>query len=371
MQVKAANGLVLEIGRIVSDRAAARFVSRLRFMSFIGLVAALLGPAAARDARADEVRLGNGDVLHGEVLSGDEKGVKFKHAHGELTIPYTDIAAIQTDKDVELKLLDGTRLKGKLAPGPKPQSTSVETASAGPVAAEFDKIAALNEPPDEAVWTGRIALGLTIQDGNTDSKTFFTSFDGERLTKQDRIEAHAYYTYASTKDQATREDVLSARKGFARLQYSYYIFRPLYIYAGGAFEYDYFQDLKLRSRGGGGLGYAFSETKDLLVRLEAGLEYVNEDFRRAEDKDFLALRAAFQGEWQVTPWLRLGEYFEILPSLDRFRDFFCRSTSSANFALWKGFGLAGIVIWEHDEIPASPDLGRNDTTYIVTLTYVF
>jgi putative salt-induced outer membrane protein YdiY len=339
----------------------------------MGVIAALVGLTGGI-ARADELKLTNGDVLRGEVLGGDGKAMKFRHTSGnEMLIKYDDVQSITTDKPVELKMINGTKLNGKLAPGPKAGSVTVQTPAldTAPVA-DLARVEAMNEPEDSAVWTGRLGLGATIQDGNSRSRSFFTSFDGERLTKQDRIEAHGYYTYAESYDQTSRDWILSSKKGLARLQYSYYVLNPLYVYAGAALEYDRLAGLNLRSRGGGGLGYAFFERPDLLLRTEAGLEYVNEDYRRMlEDKDFVALRGAMQFEWQATDWLRLGEHVEIFPNLEKFRDFFSRSTSSANVALWKGFGIAGVLIWEHDEVPASSEANRNDTTYIITFTYVF
>jgi hypothetical protein len=328
---------------------------------------------AARPASADVLKLKNGDTLHGTALGGDEKEIKFKHVLGnEMKFPWAEIQSVATDAPVEVKLIDGSRIKGKLEPGAKPGGATIATTAAGPIAVDFTNVAALNEPPEDVTWTGRLAIGATIQDGNTRSKSAFGSFDGERLSKFDRIEAHGHYTYASTKNPLTRESELSARKGHARIQYSYYFWKPVYIYAGGALEYDYFQNLRLRSRGGGGLGWAIVESKDLLLRVEGGVEYVNEDYRRGiEDRDFVALRGAFHGEWQVRPWLRLGEFFEIFPNTERFRDFFSRSVSSANIAVWDGLGFAAVVIWEHDQVPSDATRNKNDTQYILTLTYVF
>jgi putative salt-induced outer membrane protein YdiY len=347
-------------------RRGAGYVS---WVAWIGFMAVLIAPVPAR---ADVVKLDNGDILHGLVIGGDGKTLKMKHATGgDLSIEYEKITSIETDQPVRVKLLDGTELNGKLiARGPG--GLTVGTESAGPVSADFVKVAAVNEPKEDVVWTGRISIGATIVDGNSKSKQAFGSVDGERLSKKDRIEVHGYYAYGTSKNPLTHEDDLSTKKGFARMQYSLYVLRPFYLYAGAAFEYDRFQNLKLRSRGGGGVGVAVKEDKDLLLRFEAGVEYINEDYGSGiADKQFIALRGAGTLEWQATEWLRLGESVEIFPSLERFRDFFSRSVSSVNFSIFKGFGFSMIAIWEHDQIPSSPDRNRNDTTYLLTFTYVF
>jgi hypothetical protein len=345
----------------------ARFRAAPRAWPLVLAAAALVGAGLSRPARADEVRLENGDLIRGEVLGGDEKTLRVKHVYGtEITVPWDKVITMATDKPVELRLVDGTRLKGKLKASPEPRTLDIETESAGPVqGVAIDRVVSLNEPPEDVLWTGRIALGVTILDGNSRSKTIFGGFDGERKTKNDRIEAHAYYAYGDN------EGILATKKGFARMQYSYYVWAPAYLYAGGALEYDKLKDLKLRSRGGGGVGYAFFDTKALALRVEAGAEYVNEQYYDpTQDLQYIALRFAGVLEWQVTSFLRLTENDEFLPSLKQFRNFINRSTSSATFSLWKGFGLAGIIIWEHDEIPADSKL-RDDTTYVLTLTYTF
>lgn len=321
---------------------------------------------AGAEARADVLRLDNNDLMHGKVLGADDKNVKFKHVHaGEVTIPWASIVYVQTDEPVALKMIDGTVIKSKLGVGDAPKTVKVDIeGSKEPTKLAIDRIVAVNEPPDEAIWTGRIALGATIQDGNTRTKSIFASFDGERKTKRDRIEAHGLYNYGEA------EGDLNSRNSYARMQYSYYFWNPLYVYVGAALEYDRFKDLDLRSRGGGGFGYEAFGGPDKILRFEGGVEYVHEDLHTAADREFVALRFALQAEWQVTDWLRLAELWEILPNTERFRDFVSRSTSSANLKLWGGLGFAGVIIWVHDEVP-SPGLGRDDTTYILTLTYTF
>lgn len=339
----------------------------MRATLFRALAALALAVAAAAGARADEVWLESGDLIHGEVVSGDERTLMVKHIYdSDIAVPWEKVTALRTEKPVELRLADGTRLKGKLRPGPEPRTVAVDTESAGTIPElPTDRILAINEPSQDALWAGRISLGITIQDGNTRAKNMFGSFDGERRTKADRIEARAYYGYGEN------EGILASKKGFARIQYAYYVHSPIYIYAGGALEYDKFRDLKLRSRGGGGGGYSLFETKKLTARLEGGVEYVDENFfEPTEDRAFTALRGAAKVEWQVTQAFRLGEQFEIFPSVEKFSDFVSRSVTTADLALFAGFGVAAVIIWEHDQIPA-PGLLRNDTTYILTLTFSF
>ncbi|MFC1706949.1 YdiY family protein [Planctomycetota bacterium] len=329
------------------------------------LLSMLLVPRVS--TRADEVRLETGDVIHGEVVTADDKTLRMKHVFGsELSLPWDKITAIETEKPVELKLYDGTRLQGRLRHDAVERSLVCESEAAGRIEAiEVDRVVAINEPPEEALWTGRIQFGLTQQTGNTKSESVVGSFEGERRTSSDRIETRASYTFTKT------EGELSAKRGYTRIQYSYYVHTPLYIYVGGAMEYDKFKDLRLRSRSGGGLGYALFETRTLVVRVEGGIEYANEDyFDPTGDNDFASARGALNSDWRITSWLRLSESAEIFPDLERSSDYVVRSITSANMSLLRGFGLAVNLVWEHDHRPA-PGARRDDLIHILTLTYSF
>jgi putative salt-induced outer membrane protein YdiY len=362
MQDAVAKQLMSPVGVVGRSGPRPGFVSRGLLFGLTALLLSLPGGAAL----ADVIRLENNDLLHGEVTGANEKEVKFRHvAAGEVTLPWAKVVYIQTDKPVELKLLDGSVVKTKLGVGSAPRNVRVVLEGAKePSEVSIDRILAVNEPHDEVLWGGKIALGATIQDGNTRAKSVFGGFDGERKTSFDRIEVHALYNYGETRG------VLTSRNSFVRLQYSYYVWSPLYIYVGGALEYDYFKDLELRSRGGGGAGYEVFGGPDLILRFEAGAEYANEDFRRAADRDLVVARGAGRFEWQVTEWMRFAEHAELLPDVERWRDFVFRSTTSLNLKVWGNLGFAGVVIYVSDQIPA-PGQGRHDATYILTLTYTF
>lgn len=337
---------------------------RLAFVA--PLVAFGLTLVAPGGAAADEVRLENGDVLRGKVTGATEKSLTLKHVFGdEVILPLDKIASIETDEPALVRLSDGSQVRGRLRRGPAPGTMTIDSRDAGTVTAvPFANVRGLGDLPPDGIWSGRIAVGISVLDGNTQGKSAFASFDAERRSKQDLIEAHANYVYAETFGEVT------TRKSFARGQYNYYVHHPLYLYVGAALEYDRFRNLNLRSRGGAGAGYAWVDRPTLSLRTEAGVEYVNEDLRDAEDRDFVSVRAALTFDWQATDWLKLREFAEIFPSAENFEEFVSRSETSVTFALWKGFGLAGVLIWDHVSRPP-PGREKNDEQYLLTLTYTF
>ncbi len=349
--------------------AAGRARRGVRFRSVATIVSfAFFGGtlAAARAAAADEVRLENGDVIQGTIQGADEKTLRIQHAYGTVVaVPLEKVTSIRTDAATVVRLLDGSQIRGRIVPGPEPGTFAIETESAGRVdRVHRASVAGIGEPPPPVVWSGQVSLGVTITDGNTQSKAIVGSFNGARRSKDDILEAQAFYTYAETFGK------VSTRRSFARMQYSYFVWSPLYLYVGGALEYDRLRDLNLRARGGGGVGYAWVDRPDLSLRTDAGVEYVNEDLRRAEDRNFAALRGALTFDWKPLDWLRFREHLEVFPDVEDFRTFVSHSETSLAFALWKGFGISLVAIWDHVQRPA-PGRERNDAQYALTLTYAF
>ncbi|MHC5021130.1 MAG: DUF481 domain-containing protein, partial [Planctomycetota bacterium] len=199
----------------------------------------------------DVVTLTNGDALRGTITKADAKKLTFKQALGdELVLSWSNIASLLSTgsgaKTVRLK--DGSMLKGVIHPGPAAGQLSLDGGAAGKVPQiDIADIDGFGEPPS-AQWDGTIAIGVTVQDGNTREKTGFGSLDAMRKSRTDRIEAHAHYKYSETRGLVT------ARNGNARLQYNYIVWDPTYLYVRGSATYDRFANLNLRTRAGGGLG---------------------------------------------------------------------------------------------------------------------
>jgi hypothetical protein len=107
-------------------------------------VAALLAVilAAATPALADELRLRNGDRYTGTVVSLDAGTLAFETPHGNLKLPWSDVAALTVDAPIVVRTADG-------------QTT---TSSGGPI--DPVSVTGLSRPQPPVVWSGGANAGL-------------------------------------------------------------------------------------------------------------------------------------------------------------------------------------------------------------------
>ena len=66
-------------------------------------------------ALADQIRMKNGDILTGTLEKMEGGSLVFKTAYaGKLTIKYSEVDSLKTEKEVEVYLSDGKSVKGKV-----------------------------------------------------------------------------------------------------------------------------------------------------------------------------------------------------------------------------------------------------------------
>jgi putative salt-induced outer membrane protein YdiY len=331
----------------------------------IGVVLGWAFAAGAASAAADEVKLRNGDLLHGVLNRGNSDGLQFKHRIGQTwKLPWKDVLALSSDGPITLRMKDGTIYKGRVQFAESDRKLTILPAKHGPIRdIDIGDIAALGEPPSP--WSGTLSAGLTYQDGNTREATGIVRFSAQRKGEHDLLEARGAYTYSESIGEVT------ARNGSARIQYNYKVVKDGYIYVGGNFEYDRFKFLNLRSRFGGGLGYALFDRDWIEWRVEAGIDYTNEDLRNTSDERFTSGRVATTVRWKIASWARFVERVSWNPSFEWIRDFTLRSETTLSLDMAWGFALGLSITVDYDEIPPPSALHRTDAKYVALLTFTF
>ena len=336
-----------------------------------GIRGLLVVAAFAGAAGADEVTLRNGDVLHGTIGRADRGKLAFTHASGlAMELPLDAIRALASDGPLVVRFAGGSRLLGRIGPGPHEGALRVQAAEPGAMLLaeiDFTRLDGLGEPipAPVAAWSGTAAVGATVFDGNTRAQTFFGRFQGQRRSLVDLMEATAGYNYAETRGVPT------TRSGASRMQYNHVLLAPSYLYVGAGLEYDRFRALNLRAPGGAGLGVEWLDRPEVSLRTEGGIEYVNEDLRNTPDRRFPAARAACTFECRPAAGVKLREFAELVPNLEKGSDFVFRSETTLDLDLWKGFGLGLALIVDYDEQPPPTARHRADTQYKATFTYTF
>jgi putative salt-induced outer membrane protein YdiY len=225
----------------------------------------------------------------------------------------------------------------------------------------LDEIATIGIAPG-AQYHGNLGGFVSGTSGN--SKTLVVGASGEvrRETGYDRIVLgfRSEYEDNENPDGDSRLNVQRTR-GYGN--YDYYLGPNWYLTGLGRLEHDRFQDLVLRTTAGGGPGYRFYDRDDLKLRLYGGLAYVYEDFRKAEDRDFLTGLLGNEFRWKVTPSLSVFEYAEIYPRVDDASDTLFHVETGVRQGLTDHLFLEVAIVDDYDTAPA-PHREKNDLRYL-------
>src|SRR6188508_2386615 len=164
------------VGSMVHTREA---VVRARlFVALLGIVAFV-----PNLARADTVRLKNGDVITGKILAADSDNVTIDtDALEKITIETKHVVALQSDHPLTVEYEDGREVDGMVttsASGAVEVHEGAAPAAAAPApeatALNLTGIAEIREVKTYYHYVARFDLGLNAAKGNTDSENVAVS----------------------------------------------------------------------------------------------------------------------------------------------------------------------------------------------------
>jgi putative salt-induced outer membrane protein YdiY len=316
--------------------------------------------------RADEVVLTNGDKLTGVVVKAVGGKLFFKTDYaGIVEIHIDKVKQITTENPAEIHLATGEILKGRIKTAEEGKLAVEPSPERGASIVDWNKVAAINPPPKPpAKLTGNIALGGAYQSGNTDRKSFSAAADASIRGERDRFGIRFLFNYAEEKDEVT------ARNIYGALKYDYFFTKRFYGYLGLEMLRDRFKDLNLRTTVGPGAGYQVWEDDVKFLALEAGLTYVNEDRREADDDSWVAARLAGSFRYTFSKYLTFTDLLQVYPRLDRGGEFTLRNEAAILSPLGAGWSLKLANIWEYDSDPPE-GVSQNDLLWILGLQYSF
>lgn len=324
----------------------------------------------AHPSRADQVTLKNGDRLTGTVISMEEGKLTYRTAYaGEITIPWSEIASLNTDSAVFVTLSDDTSLKGITSPAEDGKLKLKMGKIVETVSFELAEVKAINleakskKPPVKL--KGHVNVGATRSTGNTDTRSVHVDGEIVARTEKNRYTAGVEYNQSKDKGQLSEDNVL----GY--LKYDHFFREKWYLYNAASFEKDEFQDLSLRSILGAGVGYQFYETPGLNLSLESGLSYVDENRKRGVDNNYLAGRWALNfDKFFLDNTVQFFHFHEGLVSLESTDDIFIRSRTGIRVPLYKKLQSTLQYNLDWNKTPA-PGVEKTDQKYILSLGYNF
>ena len=335
-----------------------------RILIYITAAFSLFAVISPGMVSADEIVLANGDRLTGKVKEVRQGALTLETEHlGRIHIDTSLIKSLRTDGILEIHLVDGELLKGRLTTDESGALTIEATDKRGASVLGWDKIAAVNTSVSSG-WKGSVNAGATIQTGNSDRTNITFGAEATKRSERDRYNLRFLYDYAKEESNVT------ARSYYGAGKYDYFFTEKVYGYLAVELLKDKTKDLQLRTVVGPGAGYQFwdDEVKSLLF--EAGISYFSENLEKGEDKDWISARLAADLRYTLTKGIVFSDQLILYPSLERARDYKLRNEAALTSPLSGGWSLRLANILDHDGNPPE-DVKRNDWYWILALQYSF
>lgn len=323
--------------------------------------------ASVIPCHADEIILKNGDRISGTIVRKDGESIVIKTTYaGDISINWGDLNTLYSDANMQIVLADGTSINGNAIQS-QPGSIKIksgEILETAPIS--LGQITAINPPAIDSThvkFSGYANAGLSIADGNTNTKNIHIDVESVARTKSNR------FTVGLADNKAETEGVESEDNLTGYMKYDHFFTPKWYAFTNAIFIKDQYQDLNLKTAIGAGAGYQVWEKPEKNLSIELGLNYVNEDYILAEDNSYPAGRWALSFDKLL--FKKATQFFhkhQFLLGLEQIDDVSILTQTGLRFPLIEKLNATFQVNWDWDNTPA-PSTKRADTDYLATIGY--
>lgn len=315
----------------------------------------------ALPAQADEVRLRNGDRITGVATSLAGGTLAFKATGGDLKIAWADVASLAIEQPMLVTI--GTAAPTSAVFAAADANGRVTLVPGGPVA--LTEIVALSRPQPAWVMTGGAGAGVVETAGNTQVNNVRLSGDIIARGAADRYTVSAIATHANDRGLET------ARNWSLTGKYDRFLTSRLFANANAVFTNDRFRDIDLRTALGAGLGYQIIDTARTMLTADAGLAWVNENFRSIADDSYAAAHESAGLQVQLLPGrMQVFHLHDGYFGVSGDKKMFIRTQNGVRLGLAAGFVTTIEEDVDYDRRP-SPGRRQTDRTFSLTLGYRF
>ena len=333
---------------------------RVKIITFIFLMII----ASTQAAHADTIHLLNGDKLTGkiDVMTNGKLKLTTTYA-GQIIIDWGQVQSLDSDQKMKVYIKPDQQLEGDNT------AIAIKSEQTHNIGHEKNiktsEVAAINSSPKDYTFKGGIQAGWNKASGNTRKENIGASFDLTYATGKNRWKTRGNHYWA--KSSGKRSDynwLLSA-------EYNRFLDKKIYVTGSGQIQQDQFQDLKLRSIVGTGLGYQFFDSKKLNLSVEAGPAYIWEDYSTHDSRDYAAGKWGINFNWWVFPdHLNLFHNQMGLVSLEDSNHWLWQSQSGIMFPIVKRFfgSFQYNYDWTNDPVPGKK---QDDSRLMFNLGYSF
>jgi putative salt-induced outer membrane protein YdiY len=256
------------------------------------LLSACIALIAAVASFGDVVILSNGDRLTGDTGIVDDGTLRVAtELLGEVAIPWSSVAGIETAGPVALRTADGTVHEGRLvfsdgvqylesAGGLEPLVLA-DVQALGPTAAALETPPAVPEEQVETPgpWSGVVDLGASWRTGMRDTLDARSTLTLTRAMPKNKLTLLVDAAYGEDESVRNKQSI----KGEAKWQF--FPRERFYYYGLTGAEHDEIRKLELRLTGAAGLGYEFIKNDRRTWSGDVGLNYAHERWEIYSDRE--------------------------------------------------------------------------------------
>ncbi len=228
-------------------------------------------------ALADEIRLRDGSVVRGTILTAEAGQVTIETGFaGVLLVNSAEIASMFTDQEVTVLMHDGRVIENQRIAS-RDDAMVMMNDSLETVLLSVEQVDQINPEPWELgkgyKWTGGISTAIQLEKGNTDTQELDFDVNTAWRSLRDRYFISGIYELDEANGERNKD------KWRWRNKYDYFL-EDVDNYVGGllSFEGDDIANLDLRTVAGPYLGRQFFHNNYLSVQGEVGLVYVDQQY---------------------------------------------------------------------------------------------
>lgn len=244
---------------------------------FIAFAILLLSGLAATAVQADTLKLTDGSVLNGQIVSigGGEITLSTAYA-GEITVTQAQVTEIVTTEPVYVQSGPST-VFGTVTTSTEGLKVESDGSALTTQVAEVEAVWRTGDmsPQEKAMartWDYSVNFGLSGSSGNTDRFGVLGQGRATMRGPDDRL------TFYGSYDRSENDGDLTANEIKGGVDYSRRISNKLGWYVRTELESDDAENLDLRATAAGGAGYQWQDTEAWQLEVRGGLAYRYESF---------------------------------------------------------------------------------------------
>jgi len=312
---------------------------------------------------ADRLLLANGDQLQGELKSMTDGQLFFETSYaGEITIAWEQVREVVADDPVRVLLLDGEIL----------EVSAFRENSDGDMMLDSLKVARSSiqqlNPSDWEIGNGyylggAVDLALKIDRGNTRSEEADVAADIEWRKKQHRLRFLGELEYDLSEDEESK------KQWFTQFKYDNFISKHWYYGASTLLKRDYIEEPETLLSAGPYVGREFIRSASTNLSAEAGIDFVSEEYRSEEDREYWAAAWSLDADHYLLPEvLQVYHRMKAFANVDEFDNLVLDTWTGVRIPLKGGFITSAELKAEYDG-GAVDDTKEWDTTWRLKLGY--